>query len=393
MNEIKLHWLFLGSLINNIAVSTVWPLTTVYMHDALGKSLTEVGIILFLYSSSNVLGNYISGKLFDRHNRYFLTILGIIGSILISSGLIFFNGWPFYPIGLVLFGFTTGWNLTMINSLGTTVHLKSGRFIFNMLYLAQNVGVVFGTIAVGFIYPIGIGYVFMLSTVILIIYGISAILTYHKPGSIYPVKRDKEKAVKVKLPKPNLTIIATFFFTLSIIWIVYEQWVSNMSVYITGSGIPLSMYSLLWTLNAFLLVIFQLVINWIAQKHDSLYFQIYFGILFIGLSFFTLIFTKTYPGFVLSMVVLTIGEASVIPSIPALVNELTPVAVKGKYQGLTNAFSSIGRAIGPLVGGVIIDFTSYGMLFILCTISCVAIIIGSEIVSRYARNKVTKYSE
>lgn len=93
------------------------------------------------------------------------------------------------------------------------------------------------------------------------------------------------------------------------------------------------------------------------------------------------------------MVVLTIGEASVIPSIPALVNELTPVAVKGKYQGLTNAFSSIGRAIGPLVGGVIIDFTSYGMLFILCTIACVAIIIGSEIVSRYARNKVTKYSE
>ena len=159
MNEIKLHWLFLGSLINNIAVSTVWPLTTVYMHDALGKSLTEVGIILFLYSSSNVLGNYISGKLFDRHNRYILTIMGIITSVLISFGLIFFNGWPYYPIGLVLFGFTTGWNLTMINSLGTTVKMKSGRFIFNMLYLAQNVGVVFGTIAVGFIYPIGIGYV------------------------------------------------------------------------------------------------------------------------------------------------------------------------------------------------------------------------------------------
>ncbi|CAI2547178.1 hypothetical protein AKUG0407_00160 [Apilactobacillus kunkeei] len=59
MNEIKLHWLFLGSLINNIAVSTVWPLTTVYMHDALGKSLTEVGIILFLYSTSNVLGKII----------------------------------------------------------------------------------------------------------------------------------------------------------------------------------------------------------------------------------------------------------------------------------------------------------------------------------------------
>ncbi|CAI2547259.1 hypothetical protein AKUG0407_00170 [Apilactobacillus kunkeei] len=271
--------------------------------------------------------------------------------------------------------------------------MKSGRFIFNMLYLAQNVGVVFGTIAVGFIYPIGIGYVFMLTTAILIVYGISAILTYHKEGSIYPIKRDSIKKTKVKLPRPNWIIVTTFFVTLAIIWIVYEQWVSNMSVYITGSGIPLSMYSLMWTLNAFLLVVFQLLINWIAQKHDSLYFQIYFGILFIGLSFFTLIFTHTYTGFVISMIVLTLGEASVIPSIPALVNELTPVEVKGKYQGLTNAWAAIGKAIGPLVGGIVIDATSYGLLFIICTITCVVIILGSELIARYSRKKVTKYSE
>lgn len=37
MNYIKLKWLFLGSFINNIAVSTIWPLTTVYMHNTLKK--------------------------------------------------------------------------------------------------------------------------------------------------------------------------------------------------------------------------------------------------------------------------------------------------------------------------------------------------------------------
>ncbi|TPR39090.1 MFS transporter [Apilactobacillus micheneri] len=376
MNEIKLRWLFMGSLINNIAVSTVWPLTTVYMHDALGKSLTEVGIILFLYSASNVLGNYIGGKLFDHHNRYILTILGIIFSILVSAGLIFFNGWPAYPIGLVLFGFSTGWNLTMINSLGTTVKMKSGRFIFNMLYLAQNVGVVFGTMAVGILYPIGISSVFLLSTIILIIYGINAILTYNKSASIHPsIKKVNKK--RVKLPKPNLIIIMTFFVSLALIWIVYEQWVSNMSVYITGMGIPMSMYSLLWTLNAFLLVVFQLIINWLAKYYDNLYFQIYFGIIFIGLSFFTLIFMHSYLGFVISMIILTLGETSVIPAIPALVNELTPITVKGKYQGLTNAWASIGKAIGPLVGGIVIDISSYQLLFISSFAVCLITVVIS----------------
>jgi MFS family permease len=390
MGEIKLHWLFIGSLINNIAVSTVWPLTTVYMHDALKKSLTEVGIILFLYSASNVLGSYIGGKLFDRHNRYWLTVAGIITSVLISGALIVYNDWPYYPIGLIGFGFTTGWNLTMINSLGTTLHLKSGRYVFNMLYLAQNVGVVFGTMAVGLLYPLGIRYVFMLTTIILIIYGFNAMITYHQPKSIYPVTTQQTQTTAT-LSRPNLKVIMTFFVTLAVIWIVYEQWVSNMSVYITGKGVPMAMYSLLWTLNAFLLVIFQLALNWLAQKYANLTWQIYGGIFFIGLSFFVLIFMHDYLGFVISMTVLTLGEAAVIPSIPALVNELTPVAVKGKYQGLTNSWASLGKAIGPLVGGMMIDATSYQALFITCTAICMAIIIVPHFILKATQKQITKY--
>jgi MFS family permease len=158
-------------------------------------------------------------------------------------------------------------------------------------------------------------------------------------------------------------------------------------------GIPMSMYSLLWTLNAFLLVVFQLIINWISKYYDSLYFQIYFGIIFIGLSFFTLIFMHSYLGFVISMIILTLGETSVIPAIPALVNELTPVSVKGKYQGLTNAWASVGKAIGPLVGGIVIDLTSYRLLFIICALTCILIVVLSMFVANYTKKHVTKYSE
>lgn len=198
---------------------------------------------------SNVFGNYVSGKLFDKHNRYPLTIFGIVFSVLVSLMLIFFHGWPTYPIGLVLLGFGTGWNLTMVNSLGTTISNQSSRHIFNMLYLAQNIGVVLGTMFVGFIYPYGIGYVFIITTTILIIYGISAAITYKQPDSIYPVIKEGPKRQEVKLPKPNFMLIMTLFVSLSVIWIVYEQWVSNLSVYITGMGIPLSMYSFFYGLS------------------------------------------------------------------------------------------------------------------------------------------------
>ncbi|WP_252898302.1 MFS transporter [Apilactobacillus ozensis] len=76
----------------------------------------------------------------------------------------------------------------------------------------------------------------------------------------------------------------------------------------------------------------------------------------------------------MSMTVLTIGEASVIPSIPAVVNYLTPVEVKGKYQGLNNAWASIGKAFGPLLGGIMIEAYSYNMLFLTILLVCIGLI-------------------
>ncbi len=48
---------------------------------------------------------------------------------------------------------------------------------------------------------------------------------------------------------------------------------------------------------------------------------------------------------------LTVGEATVFPTIPAVVNNLSPVQAKRKYQGLPTALISFGKVIGPLLGG------------------------------------------
>ena len=60
MHESRLKWLLTGAMLNSIGTSFIWPLTTIYMHNALGKSLTEVGVILLMYSIANVIGSYIS---------------------------------------------------------------------------------------------------------------------------------------------------------------------------------------------------------------------------------------------------------------------------------------------------------------------------------------------
>lgn len=389
-NEIRLRWLVIGSFISSLGTSFIWPLTTIYLHNQLHESLTIIGFVLLIYSGTNVIGSYLSGMLFDSADPRKLIIMGLIIDILAMSSLIFWNGWPVYPILLAVVGFFNGWLTTLINSLGTLIRSIDGRHVFNMLYFANNLGIVLGTSVVGFIYRGNVSPLFALTAILYVAYLFVAVKHFR---IVRPAKglRQKDEVEKIPIPKPNLIVMWTFFISLAIVWIMYEQWVSNMSVYVTDSGVSLAQYSFLWTINAGLIVIIQVIMSRITRFLKNPYNQIYIGILFCAISFFVLIFAHSYAAFVLAMVILTVGEVTAFPTMPAVVNMLSPQDVKGKYQGLMNAFSSIGKALGPLFGGLIIEGSSYKILFIVCAGAIIAVDICIMVIAAWKKKHLTSY--
>lgn len=393
MKTIQLKWLLVGAFIASVGNSFIWPLTSVYLHNDLHQSLTVVGLVLLLYSGANIVGSYLSGWLFDRFNPYRLALIGVLISGLPTAFLIPWHGWPAYPIALVFLGFGTGWLMTLTNALGTTVQGRDGRYIFNMLYFTQNLGIVVGTSVVGFVYSVSLSLPFMIVTGFYVLL-FAVVFTRYRPAAAVrrsaPLQQTGQAPV-IKLIKPNARVVGTFFFALAVVWVMYQQWVSNLSVYMTGMGIPMRNYSLLWTLNAGLIVVSQIIINWLAHRFRGDYWQIYSGLCFITLSFVVLLWAHHYYQFVIAMIILTIGEATAFPAIPALINELTPMTVKGKYQGLVNAWASAGKALGPLFGGIVIEIFSYQLLFVVASISVLLILILVVLVTRSQRQHVTTY--
>lgn len=70
---------------------------------------------------------------------------------------------------LALIGIVNGWLMTMHNSYGARMHSRDGRFVFNMLYFANNLGMVFGTTIVGPLYQYAhdnVGPLFLVTVVI-----------------------------------------------------------------------------------------------------------------------------------------------------------------------------------------------------------------------------------
>ncbi|EEU29740.1 transporter, major facilitator family protein [Limosilactobacillus coleohominis 101-4-CHN] len=315
MNKgIKLHWLLIGVFLVNFGNSFVWPLTTVYIHDQLHQSLTIAGLVILCYSGANVVGSYIAGILFDRYNPRTLMIEGLIGAVITMFVLVWKSNWPIYPVMLTLVGFFNGWLVTLHNSYGTMVKGHDGRFVFNMIYFSNNLGMVFATSVVGPLYQFArnhVGPLFLLTGLLYLFFILIVAKFYRVQVSRQRTAAVDEKEIvrdkTTKLPVPNLITIWTMFIAMVIIWIAYSQWSSNMSVYVTNHGISMTLYSLLWTINGLMVVLLQPLMNIVNQYVKNDYLKIYVGICGIMMSFVVLVFAKQYWWFVLGMVVLTLG--------------------------------------------------------------------------------------
>lgn len=371
---VSLKWLLVGVLITNTAMSFIWPLNTIYLHETLHKSLVIASLVLFFNQFATMLGSLIGGKLFDQWQPYYAILLGIGLNIFALGGLIFLHTWPFYAILLILSGFANGISATCENSLATRVKNRRSSYVFNLLYFAANFGLVFGTLTVGYILPLGIGYVFALATSIQILFLLVAYKKYNVARSVTENKRN----FTGHKGKMTSQILGVLFLTL-VCWLVYEQWQSNLSAYMVELGFPVKKYSLLWTLNAVLIVVFQPLVtffdNWLLKHLRG---RLNLGALLLVNSFVILLlpFKHNYWLYLLSMCLLTLGEILLFPGVASFVDLAAPTNLTGYYQGKVQVFSALGKAIGPVFGALIIDNSNYEVLFLVCGV----MVLGAELV-------------
>lgn len=376
-----------GSLITNTGISFIWPLTTVYMHEYLHETLTTASLVLLVNSISTVMGNYIGGVLFDRWSPYKTMILGIIIEILSTGLLVFQNGWPTYAIILIILGFGNGIELTGINAYATLITSHHSSYVFNLLYFTSNLGLVIGTLIVGWILQFGISYIFLTATIMFIIFLFIAMIYYKDGSSIHKRTALRHKnTLSVSIRSQIILILIVF----AISWIDYEQWQSNISTFMVSKGFSIQDYSYVWTFNAVLIVIFQPVLTYFDDwLYDHIVLRLNAGFLLFGVSFVILLFEQiSYITILISMFVLTVGEILAVPGVAAYVNSKVPVQLRGEYQGIVNASGSAGRAIGPLIGALIIEQISYKFLFLFASTIIVFAILLFDAVNVFIRYRI-----
>lgn len=375
MKKVTAKALILGAFLESVGASFIWPINTIFIHDYLHKSLAVAGTVLFFNSILTFLGNYTGGKLFDKIGGHKTVMISTMIGLLALIGLVFNHGWPAYPILLPILGFGVGSAFTVINSFGAQIDEVDKYKLFNAIYVGTNLGNAIGTALGGYIAGIQMTWVFIANLIFLSSFFLLVVFWYGNRDIDVKNIQKYHPRVKTKL-RPGKILIATF---LGATWVSYSQWSSNISAHLTTLGIPVSKYSLLWTINAIVIVVFLPLINHLAENRAWFKkIQIPMGLILFIVAFVSLIGATKYLAFVIGMILLTLGEMLVYPGIPALVSESTPKDEAGRYQSIISMAATFARAMGPLLGGMLIMRSSYNVMYF----TAILVLVGSLFVFR-----------
>ncbi|EKO0709308.1 MFS transporter [Staphylococcus pseudintermedius] len=361
----EIWWLVIGMAINITGASFLWPLNTIYMNEELDKSLSTAGLVLMVNSFGMIVGNLLGGTLFDKLGGYRTIMLGTIVSLCATILLNFFHGWPWYAIWLIMLGFGGGMIIPAIYAMAGAVWPQGGRQTFNAIYLAQNIGVALGAALGGFVAELSFNYIFMANLAMYVIFFFIALFQFNMDYQAAVKHQETLENVAHIQNKKHFTALILLCVMFALCWIAYVQWQTTIASFTQSIGISMSQYSLLWTVNGVLILVGQpLILPIIHLIKGQLKKQLYFGLVVFILSFFVTSFATSFSIFVVGMVIMTFAEMFVWPAVPTIANNLAPKGREGVYQGIVNSASTVGKAFGPLVGGILVDVFNMQIMFL-----------------------------
>ena len=366
-----LWWLALAMIIQSMGFSFVWPFITIYVHFDLHRSLAEAGLVLLFYAGASTVGAWLGGNLHDAIGGRAAVVVGLVARIVIFFLLATGGSFLFLTVLLTASGLFGGLNRPIMNAWAAAVWPEGGRSAFNVLYVARNFGVATGTVMGGLVAAVSIHLAFAVAAVFTL--ALLTIVLWQLHGSAFEAP-PKGSVARGVLPTSagGLWPILLLSLGFAVLSIAYSQMSSIMPAFMTLEGYSLPEYSLLWTLNGVLVVVGQPLISWIIGMAPDAKRQIILGTLFMIGAFVLLALSTAYLGYLAAMALATLGEMLVYPGVPAIADELAPDGAKGRFQGTAVAFQSLGRMVGPLLGGLLAAAVARPEYYLLMT-GCFAI--------------------
>lgn len=340
------------STLRGLGYSSIWIYSALYLRTNLGLSILQDGLIITAGSAVAAGLQIYAGILADRfgYKRFVvlsMAISAILFAVLVSSPTIRQSPllYPIVFVGLMISNASQAPAANAIVSESSAVKLRG----FSILRIGNNIGWGIGPALGGFLIFGGDFFYLFLFGLVTASAGFLLSLTLKEVSST--------GTRTVELNAANRMLIVLSFVAL-LLFIVQAQETITLSNYAKIiRHLNFNEIGLIYLTNGIVVIAAQGLVYKISRKIGNYLSFIIGGILY-SFGFFLYAFFSALPGFIFATVILTMGENFAFPAGYAMVSLVSKPENIGRNMGTYNAFISAGRAIGPLIGGAVLSFTT-----------------------------------
>lgn len=384
------HILLIGTVFTFLTSSMSMPFLAIYLHQSTQLGPATIGLIIGAGPLAATLGGFFGGVLSDFLGRQRLMLLSLLVLSFAFVGFVYTSN-PYCLVGLsILRGVSGAFFSTISKALMGDLTPEDKRFrMFANRYLAVNIGFSIGPM-VGVLLELGgSSFTFMLTAGIYFLY----LLVLAALFRLLAVQESQQEPSERITAAQAWSVIrmdrVLFLFIIGSILLttVHGQMSVTLSQFLEQQIVEgVKLFGLLMSINGVTVLVMQVPLTRWSERF-TLFQRMALGCILFAAGEVGFASSTGWAGFIVAMIIFTLGEILVIPSEYAQIDLITPQGMRGTYYG-AQGFSEFGNFLGPWAGGLVL--TSYGgpvMFLMMAALSLISLIFYYKGQQMYQRKK------
>jgi len=367
---------FVATLVNRMGTMAI-PFLVLYLTKDVGFSAESAGLILGLYGAASLVVSPFLGRLADSFGH-----VRLMKASLLSSGLVML-AYPLARTPSAIMAVTVALAVTAeafrpasLSVLTDMVPPEQRKAAFAVNRLAINLGMSIGPAVGGYLAEINFPAIFRVDgSTSLLAFAVLMMTGFKVAEHAVAASPDGTPAKRSRPAYKDLQLLGFLAACVPLAAVFFQHEGALPLDVVRDLGLPASFFGWMFTINTVLIVLFEVQLN-LKTSHWPHRRSLFLGGLFIAVGFGAMAFCRTGPAIAGTVVIWTIGEMILLPSMSNVVAELAPADRRGEYMGLYSMAWGIAFAIGPWLGTFTLErfgrVTLWGGAFVVAALAAVA---------------------
>jgi predicted MFS family arabinose efflux permease len=360
-------WLLSVIMFVNRSGTMVVPFMTLYLTGkGMNRTLSEAGLVMALYGLGSIVGAYYGGKFSDKFGFFKVQVWSLLGGGFLFIVLGQLNSYPLICLFTFLLSLVNeSFRPANASAIAHYSNVKNRTRSYSLNRLAINLGWAFGASLGGIIASYNYELLFWVDGITNIGAAV-LLLRFLKSDKIAKQDNSETESVPENSSAYKDKTYLWYIVLITIFGFCFFQLFTTLPKYFRDNLFLSEKYiGFIMAINGLLIVAFEMIIVFTLEKKNKIVLFISLGTFLTALSFFSLLIEGDAKFITLFMILLiTLGEVIAMPFMNTFWIRRTKLNNRGQYAALYTIAWGIGQTSGPFLCALLVDNTSFSLLFV-----------------------------